>query len=70
MNGNKPIEQIMENAAASVEMEGYTIDSKSKEWCQKLLRNEITMQEYISLVKKKAGVKAQWHTMTIQLTEM
>lgn len=49
MNGNKPIEQIME---------GYTIDSKSKEWCQKLLRNEITMQEYISLVKKKAGVKA------------
>ena len=56
MNGNKPIEQIIENAAASVEMEGYTIDSKSKE-CQKLLRNEITMQEYISLVKKKAGVK-------------
>ena len=48
----------MENAAASVEMEGYTIDSKSKEWCRKLLRNEITMQEYISLVKKKAGVKA------------
>ena len=48
----------IENAAASVEMEGYTIDSKSKEWCQKLLRNEITMQEYISLVKKKAGVKA------------
>lgn len=47
MNGNKPIEQIIENAAASVEMEGYTIDSKSKEWCQKLLRNEITIQEYI-----------------------
>ena len=58
VNGNKPIEQIIENAATSVEMEGYTIDSKSKEWCQKLLRNEITMQEYISLVKKKAGVKA------------
>jgi hypothetical protein len=58
VNGNKPIEQIMENAAASVEMEGYTIDRKSKEWCQKLLRNEITMQEYISLIKKKAGVKA------------
>ena len=36
----------------------HTIDSKSKEWCQKLLRNEITMQEYISFVKKKAGVKA------------
>lgn len=58
MNGNKPIEQIMENAAASVEMEGYTIDSKSKEWCRKLLCNEITMQEYISLIKEKAGVKA------------
>lgn len=58
MNGNKPIEQIIENAAASVEMEGYTIDSKSKEWCRKLLRNVITMQEYISLIKEKAGVKA------------
>ena len=58
MNGNKPIEQIIENAAASFEMEGYTIDSKSKEWCRKLLRNEITTQEYISLIKKKAGVKA------------
>lgn len=57
MNGNKPIEQIMENAAASVEMEGYTIDSKSKEWCRKLLRNEITMQEYISLIKKKQGLR-------------
>ena len=58
MNVNSPMDRIIENAAASVEMEGYTIDSKSKEWCQKLLRNEITMQEYISLVKKKAGVKA------------
>ena len=58
MNGNKPIEQIIENAATSVEMESYTIDSKSKEWCQKLLRNEIAMQEYISLVKKIAGVMA------------
>ena len=58
MNGNKPIEQIMENAAASVEMEGYTIDSNSIEWWQILLFNEITLQEYISLIKKKAGVKA------------
>ena len=58
MNGNKPIEQIIENAATSVEMESYTIDSKSKEWCQKLLRNEIAIQDYISIVKKKAGVKA------------
>lgn len=57
MNGNKPIEQIIENAATSVEMESYTIDSKSKEWCQKLLRNEIAMQEYISLVKKKQELR-------------
>ena len=55
---NKSYDKAIENAVASVEMEGYTIDSKSKEWCQKLLRNEITMQEYISLVKKKAGVTA------------
>ena len=30
MNGNKPIEQIIENAAASVEMEGYIIDSTAR----------------------------------------
>ena len=53
---NKFYDKAIENAAASVEMEGYQIDEQSKEWCKKLLLNEITMEEYIELVKLKAGV--------------
>lgn len=50
------IENAIKNAAASVEMEGYHIDEQSKIWCRQLLRNEISMEEYIELVKIKAGV--------------
>lgn len=52
------VEQSIKNAAASVEMEGYHIDSQSKEWCEKLLNKEITISEYIQLIKEKAGVTA------------
>lgn len=55
---NKSCDKAIENAVASVEMEGYQIDEQSKEWCKKLLLNEITMEEYIELVKLKAGVTA------------
>lgn len=55
---NKSYDKAIENAVASVEMEGYQIDEQSKEWCKKLLLNEITMEEYIELVKLKAGITA------------
>lgn len=51
---NKSYDKAIENAVASVEMEGYQIDEQSKEWCKKLLLNEITMEEYIELVKLKS----------------
>ncbi|MBQ9673954.1 MAG: hypothetical protein IJV39_04935 [Ruminococcus sp.] len=47
---------LIENAANSVEMEGYKIDDQSKIWCKQLINKEITMKEYIELIKKKAGV--------------
>ncbi|MEE0957152.1 MAG: hypothetical protein UH734_03575 [Ruminococcus sp.] len=50
------LNQMIESAASSVEMEGYSIDSQSKTWCKQLIKNEITMSEYIELVKRKAGV--------------
>jgi len=50
------IEKEMSNAAASIEMEGFSIDEKAKIWCRQLLKKEITMEEYISLIKQKAGV--------------
>lgn len=54
----KEIEKAIKNASASVEMEGFSIDERSKMLCKKLLLNEITMEEYISFIKQKAGVSA------------
>lgn len=54
----KEIEKAIKNASASVEMEGFSIDEQSKILCRKLLLNEITMEDYILLVKQKAGVNA------------
>ena len=56
MRNNSSIENSINNAAFSLEMEGFTIDEQAKAWCRKLLKKEITMEEYISLVKQKAGV--------------
>jgi hypothetical protein len=53
---SKSLEKSINNAAASVEMEGYHIDEQSRNWCKQLLLKEITMKEYINLVKQKAGV--------------
>ena len=52
------IDRAINNAAASVEMEGYHIDEKSREWCRMLLNKELSMEQYIQLVKEKAGVTA------------
>lgn len=52
------IEKAIEIAAASVEMEGFRIDEQNREWCRQLLREEITMEQYIRLVKQKAEVPA------------
>ena len=50
------IDKAIENAIASVEMEGYEINDDCVLWCKKLLENEISMEQYITLVKKKSGV--------------
>ena len=52
------IDKAIENSAASVEMEGYHIDEECTDWCRKLLQGELTMEEYIVLVKQRAGVTA------------
>ncbi len=50
------IDKAIENAVASVEMEGFSIDEQSKDLCKKLLNNEISMEQYISLIKQSVGV--------------
>ncbi|MBR5222919.1 MAG: hypothetical protein IKV81_01970 [Clostridia bacterium] len=52
------IDKAIQNAAASVEMEGYVIDEQCKNWCHQFLNSEMSMEEYISLVKQQAGVMA------------
>lgn len=52
------IEKAINNATVSLEMEGFSVDEQSKAWCRQLLLNEITMEQYISLVKQSAGVSA------------
>ncbi|MBQ6067459.1 MAG: antitoxin VbhA family protein [Clostridia bacterium] len=52
------IDKAINNAAASVEIEGYHIDEQTKEWVRLLLEEKITMEEYIALVMKQTGVTA------------
>lgn len=52
----KDIEKAIKNASASVEMEGFSVDEQSKALCRKLLLNEITFEQYLTIVKQKAGV--------------
>ncbi len=52
----KNIEQAIANAVASVEMEGNHIDEQCKEWGRQLLRDELSVDEYIQRVLKKDGV--------------
>lgn len=52
------IEKAIRTATASLEMEGFSIDEQNKELCRMLLRKEITMEQYIELLKQKVGVTA------------
>ena len=44
-------ERAINNAAASLEMEGFVILPEYKKLCEKLLNKEITMAEYIATIK-------------------
>lgn len=62
------IEKAIKNASASVEMEGFLVDEQSKIWCRKLLLNEITMEQYISLVKKSRSERIMIYSIDASLT--
>ncbi len=53
---NKATEKAISNALASVEMEGFIVSAEYIDWCKKLLDKEITMAQYIELVKTSEGV--------------
>lgn len=53
--------EAIENATASLEMEGFKVSEQSKIWCEKLLNKEITFDEYLAFALKQVGVSAQCH---------
>ena len=56
MSREEQIERSIENAVASVEMEGFHIDEECRNWCRLVLMNEMTKEEYFLLLLKKAEV--------------
>lgn len=53
------IERAIQNAKASVEMEGIPISDETLELCRQLLEHEISYEEYLRLAFAKAGVQVQ-----------
>ena len=49
-------ERAINNATASLEMEGFVVLPEYKKLCEKLLNKEITMAEYIATVKAIQGI--------------
>ena len=47
---NAAIQKAMENAEASINMEGLYVSDSCKELCEKLMKKEITFEEYMKLV--------------------
>ena len=47
---NTAILKAIANAEASINMEGLKVSDSCKELCQRLLRKEITFEEYLKLV--------------------
>ena len=49
----REIQKSIDNAEASINMEGYQIPDYCKELCKKLLNNEVTLEEYIKTITDK-----------------
>ena len=47
-------ESIMRQAAWSLEVEGQHPDAQTMEWCRQMLAGEISLEEYLDLVIRRA----------------
>ena len=48
--GDIALQKAMDNAEASINMEGLYVSDFCKELCKKLLKKEITFEEYLKTV--------------------
>ena len=55
-NGLTSRELAIRNADHSLRMEGFIVDNKTKKLCEKLLRDEITFDEYLKEIETKLGL--------------
>lgn len=46
----------MNNASFSLKMEGFSVEDEYKKLCEKLLKKEITFEEYYKLIAKMQGL--------------
>lgn len=53
MSETEKILKSMNNAEASINMEGLYVSDESKELCKRLLKNEISFEEYLNIIKAK-----------------
>jgi hypothetical protein len=53
MSESEIIIKSMNNAEASINMEGLYVSEESKNLCKKLLKNEISFEEYMNIIKAK-----------------
>lgn len=47
------VKQAIANAAASLEMEGFTVTDQQKELAERLLKKEITKEQYIEMTLER-----------------
>ena len=52
---NAALRKAMENAEASIKMEGLNVSDACKALCEKLLKEEITFEEYLKCITAGAS---------------
>ena len=51
---NATLQKAMDNAEASINVEGLQVSTLGKELCAKLMKKEITFEEYINQIMAEA----------------
>jgi hypothetical protein len=53
---DEAIEKSVQSTVVSIEMEGFHVDTSCIDLCRKMLKGEMTMEDYIAIVIAKEAV--------------